>query len=53
MKLLEYQGKELFVKYGIDVPDSVLVDKDATKVPFLAQFVLKAQVPAGDRQGVG
>ena len=50
MKLLEYQGKELFVKYGIDVPDSVLVDRDATAVSFTPPFVLKAQVPVGDRK---
>ena len=53
MKLLEYQGKELFVKYGIAVPNSVLLDKDTSSAPFAVPYVLKAQVPAGDRAQEG
>ncbi|MDP6704158.1 MAG: ADP-forming succinate--CoA ligase subunit beta, partial [archaeon] len=53
MKLLEYQGKELFLKYGIAVPNSVLLDRDASSVPFAVPYVLKAQVPIGDRAQEG
>ena len=49
VKLLEYQGKELFLKYGINVPKSTLL-KDKTDIPEIkAPSFLKAQVPVGHR----
>jgi succinyl-CoA synthetase beta subunit len=53
MKLFEYRGKELFNKYGIEVPNGRLVkDKnDFSGLNF--PFVLKAQVPIGGRGKAG
>ena len=53
MKLFEYQGKELFDKYGISVPKGKLVknEKDFSGLTF--PFVLKAQVPIGGRGKAG
>jgi len=53
MKLFEYQGKELFSKYGIAVPNGKLVnsEKDLSDLKF--PFVLKAQVPIGGRGKAG
>ncbi len=53
MKLFEYQGKELFSKYGIAVPNGRLVknEKDFSGLNF--PFVLKAQVPIGGRGKAG
>jgi len=53
MKLFEYQGKELFSKYGISVPNGRLVkiEKDFLGLNF--PFVLKAQVPIGGRGKAG
>ena len=53
MKLFEYQGKELFSKYGISVPNGRLVknEKDFSGLNF--PFVLKAQVPIGGRGKAG
>ncbi len=53
MKLLEYQGKELFRKYGIAVPKSVLLEKGSKKIPLAFPVVLKSQVPSGDRKKKG
>lgn len=49
MRLLEYQGKELFQKYGIPVPKGELVFKHTSFVSLPPPFVLKAQVPVGNR----
>ena len=57
MRLLEYQVKELFRAYGINVPDSVsstnieVGRNDAKKIGF--PFVIKAQVPVGGRGKAG
>lgn len=53
MKLFEYQGKELFSKYGISVPNGRLVKskKDFSGLKF--PFILKAQVPIGGRGKAG
>jgi succinyl-CoA synthetase beta subunit len=57
MRLLEYQGKELFSKYGIPIPPSVLVfDQkgvlDASKTIGFP-LVLKSQVSVGGRGKAG
>ncbi len=46
MKLLEYQGKELFSRYGIPVPTGALWPNQPKQ---LAAVAIKAQVPAGKR----
>jgi len=57
MKLLEYQGKELFKDYGIKVPNSYLAKnieeakKGAEKIGF--PFVLKSQLTVGGRGKAG
>lgn len=60
MKLFEYQGKELFKKYGIAVPNSVLIEKSlflqqVGTGELLLQFpvVLKSQVLSGERRKKG
>ena len=57
MRLLEYQAKELFKEYNIDIPDSISstdIEKgrnDAKKIGY--PFVIKAQVPVGGRGKAG
>ena len=53
MKLFEYRGKELFKKYGLEVPNGKLVStkKDFSDLNF--PLVLKAQVPIGGRGKAG
>ncbi len=59
MRLLEYQGKEFFKKYGIPTPKgSRATKKDDVQDAFEAVnnghgVVLKAQVPSGGRRKVG
>ncbi|MCP6717982.1 MAG: hypothetical protein KJI70_00340 [Patescibacteria group bacterium] len=53
MKLLEYQGKEIFKQYGIAVPKAKLIDKHTPELCFKTPFILKSQVPAGDRKKKG
>lgn len=53
MKLFESEGKELFKKYGIPVPESVLLGNESEAIPFEPPFVLKAQVKSGDRKKHG
>lgn len=59
MRLLEYQGKEFFKKYGIPTPKgSRVIKKDDVQDAFEAVnngygVVLKAQVPSGGRGKVG
>ena len=52
MKLVEYEGKKLFLHYGIPVPRSVLVSK-IEELPDWSLSVLKAQVHFGDRMQQG
>lgn len=48
MNLLEYEGKELFAKYGIPIPTGTVVRTEKTS-PLPFPVVLKSQVPVGDR----
>ena len=57
MKLHEYQAKEIFARYGIDVPRAILAStpdeaRDATR-EMGGQAVVKAQVHAGGRGQAG
>lgn len=53
MKLFEYQGKELFGKYGISIPNGKLVKDDYDFSDLKFPFILKAQVPIGGRGRAG
>jgi succinyl-CoA synthetase beta subunit len=57
VRLFEYQGKDLFRKYGIPVPESVVVRTGAELDPALQKVglpaVVKAQVLAGGRGKAG
>ena len=55
MDLFEYQGKELYKKYDIDTPISIVVDSvekiDCTSLNY--PLVVKAQVQVGGRGKAG
>ena len=53
MKLFEFQGKGIFRRYGIRVPDSQLVTDRNEKVTLSAPVVLKSQVLTGGRGKAG
>lgn len=53
MKLLEYQGKELFRKYGIETPKSELVSNSSGSLELETPFVLKVQIHSGNRKKKG
>lgn len=53
MKLFEYQGKQLFEKYGIAVPKGKLFEKDNEMFDLSFPVILKAQVPIGGRGKAG
>ena len=57
MKLLEYEAKEIFSKYGIPVPKGVLIrapEEIAAHLPEIGDaLVLKAQVDVGGRGKAG
>jgi succinyl-CoA synthetase beta subunit len=57
MRLLEYQGKELFVQYGIPTPKSVLatspMEAKELSTKFEFPLILKSQVAAGGRGKAG
>jgi succinyl-CoA synthetase beta subunit len=57
LRLFEYQGKELFAKYGIPVPRSKLADSPAQAVAAVDEVglpaVIKAQVLSGGRGKAG
>ena len=57
MRLLEYQGKELFVQYGILIPKSVLatspIEAEKLSTKFEFPLILKSQVAAGGRGKAG
>jgi succinyl-CoA synthetase beta subunit len=57
MRLLEYQGKELFDKYGIRIPKAILVTKLQEAEEAAAKLgypvVLKAQLTVGGRGKAG
>lgn len=53
MNLVEYQGKELFARYNLPIPKSKIVTKRNSTLPFKPPFILKSQVPVGDRKRKG
>lgn len=53
MKLYEFQGKELFEKYGILTPRRVIVSSPATQIRFAGPYAVKAQVLFGERKKAG
>ncbi len=53
MLLYEFEGKNLFKKYGINIPQSQLIDSPDQEITIKAPLVLKAQVLSGKRADVG
>jgi succinyl-CoA synthetase beta subunit len=53
MKLFEYRGKELFKKFGLEVPNGKLVSNEKDFFDLNFPIVLKAQVPIGGRGKAG
>lgn len=53
MKLYEYQGKELFKKYGIPCPRGVLTGSLPKTIPFAFPVVVKSQALSGGRGKAG
>ena len=53
MNLFEFEGKQLFQKYDIPVPESVLLTSEDQAPPLPFPFVLKAQVQTGGRGKAG
>jgi len=57
MRLFEYEGKELFSKYGIPVPRSKLAEDESQAISAAAELglpvVIKAQVLSGGRGKAG
>ncbi len=53
MNLYEFEGKRLFSRYGIPVPESALVLSKDEPSPIPFPFVLKAQVQTGGRGKAG
>lgn len=57
MRLFEYQGKELFLQYGIPIPKSVLatsaIEAEKLSTKFEFPLILKSQVAAGGRGKAG
>ena len=57
MKLLEYQGKELFREQGIPIPQALLLDEheslESVEIPFGLPCLVKAQVLQGGRGKAG
>lgn len=53
MKLFEYQGKELFRKYGIETPRGVVVSNPRQISGSIGESYVKAQILSGDRKKHG
>src|SRR5687767_10870178 len=53
MILFEFEGKEILKKYGINVPNSQLIDSADQEITIQPPLVLKAQVLSGKRADVG
>ncbi|MDY6777126.1 MAG: ATP-grasp domain-containing protein, partial [Candidatus Nanohaloarchaea archaeon] len=53
MDLLEYEGKQLFARHDLPLPDRRLYTGDDIDLPDWQQTVVKAQVPAGKREEHG
>jgi len=47
--LLEYEGKQIFKKYGVPVPDFMVIRNESDIPEFSERRVIKAQVPVGGR----
>lgn len=53
MRLLEFEGKEIFRKYGIPTPSGYVISNENDIKEFDGEIVLKAQVLIGGRGKVG
>lgn len=53
MKLREWEGKEVFRRYGIATPEGVVVTEAPGTLPLPFPVVVKAQVLSGDRKKAG
>ena len=53
MKLLEYQGKQLFENYNIPVPKGIVIEDENDIAGLHFPCILKAQVPVGGRGKAG
>lgn len=53
MNLLEFEGKRIFIDYGIPIPEGVLSRGGLSPLPFGFPAVVKAQVPVGGRGKAG
>ncbi len=55
MKLIEFQGKKIFDKYGIPIPDGELITETPSKLSIDLEFpvIIKAQLPVGGRGKAG
>lgn len=53
MNLLEYEGKKFFKRYGIPVPQGMVISRVVTMPKFPGPYAVKAQVSFGDRARVG
>ncbi|MDO8584830.1 MAG: ATP citrate lyase citrate-binding domain-containing protein [bacterium] len=53
MNLFEHEGKKLFKKYGILVPEGMLVSRPGVGPKFSGPYAVKAQVTFGDRARSG
>ncbi|MDA2921659.1 hypothetical protein MYX07_00145 [Patescibacteria group bacterium AH-259-L07] len=53
MRLYEYEGKNLFEKYGIPTPRRVVLNSPRGKITFKPPYVLKAQTLFGGRKEAG
>lgn len=49
MRLLEYESKQLLRKYGIEIPQSVLVGSSEENIDLPYPLMIKAQIPLGGR----
>ncbi|MFW6041086.1 MAG: ATP-grasp domain-containing protein, partial [Thermoplasmatota archaeon] len=55
MKVLEFQGKEIFRSYGIQTPDGKLIQDEKTAFDLDLKFpvIVKSQLPIGGRGKLG
>ncbi len=53
MNLLEHEGKKLFKRYGIPIPEGVVVSRTMAAPKFSGPYAVKAQVYFGDRAKAG
>lgn len=53
MKFREYEGKQIFARYSIPIPLSVLIEQLDAPVALAGPFVVKAQTLTGDRKKTG